>query len=64
MVVLKPINLATYEGGVKKHIEFINSIKGFATAAIFITNQICEMDEVSCRYLGTYTTNLLNYVCE
>ena len=39
--------VATYEGGVKKHIEFINSIKGFATAAVFITNQICEMDEVS-----------------
>eukprot|EP00800_Vazella_pourtalesii_P018040 TRINITY_DN568_c1_g1_i3.p1 TRINITY_DN568_c1_g1~~TRINITY_DN568_c1_g1_i3.p1 ORF type:complete len:347 (-),score=60.94 TRINITY_DN568_c1_g1_i3:164-1204(-) len=36
---------ATYEGGVKKQIDFINSIKDFASAAVFITNQICEMDE-------------------
>ncbi|KAI6652817.1 hypothetical protein LOD99_4203 [Oopsacas minuta] len=36
---------ATYDGGVEKHIEFINSIKGFASAAVFITNQICGMDE-------------------
>lgn len=36
---------ATFEGGVARHIEFINSIRNFATAAVFITNQICEMEE-------------------